>query len=93
MIAWEVDVRDRACVMSCFSLAWGQVSACTLVWSQGGRTSKASIRRDATSFEGALKLCCAAIRLMRSDMCCSVGARVMDAKFRGNLLPGGSVGH
>lgn len=56
-----------------------------------GHTSKASINSEAASFEGADRLCCADIRFMRSQTCCSVGALVIDARWSGNRVPGGSI--
>ena len=55
------------------------------------RTSKASISSEAASFEGAERLCCDDIRVIRSQTCWSVGALVTDARWRGDLVPGGSI--
>ena len=69
------------------------------LWSVGGsivvkiyqglpRTSKASISNAAISFDGAPILCCEEMRLIRSEICCRVGARVIDARLSGSRLPG-----
>lgn len=55
-------------------------------------TSTASISKEATSFEGVPMLFCAEMRLRRSEICCSVGARVIEARLSGSRLPGDSRG-
>ena len=91
VMACEVDVNESAWVISCLSFACRWMFGRALEEWVYVRTSKASIMSDATSLEGAPKLCCADMRLIRSEMCCSVGARVIEARCNGNRLPGGPM--
>lgn len=90
-MACDVDVRERAWVMSCLSFACGEMNRGE--WRGWfSRTSNASISSDATSLDGALRLCCADIRVMRSDICCKVGPRLVDARFNASRVPAVSEG-
>jgi hypothetical protein len=73
LIAWDVEVRVSACVMSCLSFA-----------------SHARVMREGTAREGAVRPFCAQIRFMRSATCWRVGARVLECRWIGSRLPGGS---
>ena len=55
------------------------------------QTSQASVMSCGTVLEGALRPFCAQIRFILSATCCSVGARVLEWRWTGSLLPGGSL--
>lgn len=46
--------------------------------------------REAACLGGADRSCWAETRFMRSQICCSVGARVIEARCSGKRVPGGS---
>jgi hypothetical protein len=74
VIAWEEDVREMACEMSCLSfacMAWNRhVNKLVYIQCNGAlHTSKASINREDTALEGAPRLCCAEMRFIRSEIC------------------------
>jgi hypothetical protein len=54
-------------------------------------TSQASVMSCGTVLEGAPRPFCAQIRFILSATCCSVGARVLEWRWTGSLLPGGSL--
>jgi len=54
-------------------------------------TSQASVISCGTVLEGAPRPFCAHIRFILSATCCSVGARVLEWRWTGSLLPGGSL--
>lgn len=91
-MARELAVSVSACVITCLSFAWKYASfkrSRKLVWWLR-RTSHAKFKRVGTVRLGALSPFCAHMRLIRSAMCCIVGACVVECKWIGRRLPGGS---